>query len=203
MTSLHIKCLNNPPWPKKRILFLGYNESQTRIIETLVSNKCYVDHTEDPIDGSGDYDLVISFGYRHILRKHVIDRFGCPIFNLHISYLPYNRGADPHFWAFYDDTPSGVTIHLIDEGIDTGPIVYQRYVNFHEAERTFTQTYSRLIAEIEELFIENVSNVLAGNWVAEPQRGGGSHHFDRDLPKNFSGWDSVIADEIERLTAKR
>ena len=74
----------------------------------------------------GDNDLIVSFGYRHILRSDFINKCGCPIANLHISYLPFNRGAHPNFWSFYDDTPSGVSIYLIDEGIDTGPILFQK-----------------------------------------------------------------------------
>ncbi len=59
------------------------------------------------------------------------------IINLHISFLPWNRGAHPNFWSFYDDTPKGVTIHLIDEGIDTGAIIYQKEITFDRNEKTF------------------------------------------------------------------
>ena len=38
--------------------------------------------------------------------------------NLHNSFLPFNRGKHPYFWAFYEDSPYGVTIHKVDEGID-------------------------------------------------------------------------------------
>ncbi|NKD54762.1 hypothetical protein HEQ72_04215 [Haematospirillum sp. 15-248] len=39
------------------------------------------------------FDVVISFGYRHILKKLVIESANTPIINLHTSYLPWNRGA--------------------------------------------------------------------------------------------------------------
>ena len=49
--------------------------------------------------------------------------------NVHPSLLPDNRGPDPLFWTFWrGDTSTGVTIHLIDEGIDTGPIVVQECI---------------------------------------------------------------------------
>ena len=38
---------------------------------------------------------------------------------MHISYLPFNRGAHPNYWSFKDNSPKGVTIHFIDNGIDT------------------------------------------------------------------------------------
>ena len=184
---------------KKKVLFLGYNEKQTRIIDELIKNECMVDYTNDKISDELDYDIIISFGYRHIIKKNIIKDIPCPIFNLHISYLPYNRGSHPNFWSFYDNTPSGVTIHLVDEGIDTGPIVYQKYVKFLKSETTFLQTYSRLIEEVEDLFLKNLNNILNNKWVPIRQIGKGSYHKKSDLPKNFSGWNSNIFDELKRL----
>jgi methionyl-tRNA formyltransferase len=49
--------------------------------------------------------------------------------NVHPSLLPAHRGPDPLFWIFHDgDETGGVTIHLMDEGFDTGPIVLQEEV---------------------------------------------------------------------------
>jgi len=65
-------------------------------------------------------EWLISYGYRHIFKPEVIQRFRGRIINLHISFLPWNRGVDPNQWSFLQDTPKGVTIHFIDEGIDLG-----------------------------------------------------------------------------------
>ena len=46
------------------------------------------------------FDFIVSYGYRHILSKNILDLLPNKIINLHISYLPYNRGADPNFWSF-------------------------------------------------------------------------------------------------------
>ena len=185
--------------PVKKILFLGYSQTQTKLIDVLIDNKCAVDHSQNSIGAIEGYDCVISYGYRHILKRNVIEGFRCPIFNLHVSYLPYNRGADPNFWSFYDNTPSGVTIHLIDGGVDTGPIVRQRYVNFKDSEDTFAKTYAVLKQSMEDLFLEFLPSLINDTWTAKKQRGVGTHHYRRDLPSNFSGWDANIMDEIERL----
>jgi methionyl-tRNA formyltransferase len=194
--------INQTDSPQKRILFLGYDQTQTKLIDALIANKCAVDHTADKIDAIKGYDCVISYGYRHILKQSTIDGFGCPVFNLHISYLPYNRGAHPNFWSFYDNTPSGVTIHLIDSGIDTGPIVKQKYVNFKESDDTFVKTYSVLIKSMEDLFLEFLPSLLTDTWTAKPQRGEGTIHYVKDLPTNFSGWNAKILDELERLDSE-
>ncbi|WP_454834180.1 formyltransferase family protein [Pseudomonas lini] len=184
---------------KSKVLFLGYSEGQTKLIDELIKLNCEVWHTKEKIKSTSDYDLVISYGYRHILKKDTIESSPTPILNLHISHLPWNRGAHPNFWSFYDSTPSGVSIHLIDEGVDTGPIIYQKYVNFSTEEKTFSQTYKRLIQEIEQLFKENAENIVTKNFIAIPQRRKGSYHRTSDLPKDFSSWDSDIQTEVTRL----
>ncbi|MCH9853057.1 MAG: hypothetical protein K0U45_06090 [Alphaproteobacteria bacterium] len=187
--------------PFKKILFLGYERDKTRLIDALIEYNCDVHYGNQPID-SVNYDLIVSFGYRHIFKKRVLDALNCPIVNLHISYLPFNRGAHPNFWSFYEGTQSGVSIHLIDKGVDTGPIIFQKKVDFID-ETTFAQTYHKLINEIEDLFIANIQDIIECNWVEKPQIGDGSFHLTKDLPQQFRGWDCVITDEIKRLKAMR
>ena len=115
---------------KLRILFLGYNKKETNLIGLLEDRGCKVDHTSENFFDASNYDLIISFGYRHIIPNEAINDY-CPIINLHISFLPFNRGSHPNFWSHFDDTPSGVTIHLIDKGIDTGKYLYQKKVFFN------------------------------------------------------------------------
>lgn len=185
--------------PTKRVLFLGYTRDQTKIIDDLINANCEVWHTREKVETTQGFDFVISYGYRHLLKKLIIKSSDAPIINLHISYLPWNRGAHPNFWSFFDCTPSGVSIHLIDEGVDTGPILYQRYVNFSKNQITFSQTHKQLILEIEMLFKENLKEIISGTFKPLPQRRKGSYHKVVDLPSEFSGWDSNIQDEVRRL----
>lgn len=58
-----------------------------------------------------------------------LPRLGC--LNIHPSLLPAHRGPDPLFWIFHDDDETGgVTVHLMDEGFDSGPIVVQETLPF-------------------------------------------------------------------------
>ena len=88
---------------------------------------------------------------------------------------------------------------MIDGGVDTGPIVKQKYINFEESDDTFTKTYSILRDNIELLFLEFLPSLLNDTWIAKKQRGTGTHHNVKDLPKNFSGWNSVITEELSKL----
>ena len=194
-----MKLIKSTNAPIKKILFLGYSEEQTLLINELTKRHCEVWQTQERIQTTIGYDLVISFGYTHIIKNDVIESSKIPIINLHISYLPWNRGAHPNFWSFYDCTPTGVTIHLMDKGIDTGQILFQKYVNFNNKETTFSETYKRLINEIEQLFLKNINEIIYGRYVARPQKHKGTYHSIAELPREFNGWDSDIKNEIFRL----
>ena len=81
-----------------------------------------------------DVEFIVSYGYQKIIKQNVLDLFVGRVINLHISLLPWNRGADPNFWSFIEHTPKGVTIHQIEAGIDTGAILVQKEVSFTEDE---------------------------------------------------------------------
>ncbi len=147
------------------ILLLG--EKSNLLIDKLLS----LGHSADiicdkiTIETAKKYDFLISFGYRYILKKDVIDFFPDKIINLHISLLPYNRGANPNLWSYLEDTPKGVTIHYIDESVDTGNIILQKEVQ----NDTLKTSYDRLISEIVMLFNNNAENILNGSISSYPQ----------------------------------
>lgn len=133
-------------------------------------------------------DLVVSYSYRHIIKTDVLAALPNKFINLHISFLPYNRGADPNAWSFLLDTPKGITIHLIDEGIDTGPILAQEEVEFDENNETLGHSYTILQDRIQALFKKHWPQMCDGAISALPQKGEGSHHYAREF--------SAIKDEL-------
>lgn len=175
------------------IAFLGYDASQTRLVGALAALGHSVFHTAQPIDDLGRFDAVVSFGYRHILRPPVIATARRAIVNLHIGLLPFNRGAHPNFWAWVDRTPHGVTIHEIDAGIDTGPILAQRRVDFPDDQISLRSSQARLLETIEALFLDVFPAWAEGALPAVPQSGPGSVHKVRDLPA-WVDWDMTAQD---------
>ena len=184
---------------KKTILFLGYDNSQTILINELLKKDCNVSLSSSMIKTVENYDLVISFGYRHIIKEEILNNIKIPIVNLHISYLPWNRGAHPNFWSFFDATPTGVSIHLVDKGIDTGPIIAQKLVNFDTRNMNFKQTYLILKNEVEKLFLENIDEIINKTFKVMVQKNKGTFHRKSDLPNSFLGWEKNIDREIIRL----
>lgn len=74
-----------------------------------------------------DIILVYTFGYKLPASLLEIPRLGA--YNIHFSLLPKYRGIAPLFWQIKNGDPNGgVTIHKMDAGFDTGPIVSQRAV---------------------------------------------------------------------------
>ncbi len=96
-------------------------------------------------------DLIIVVAFGQILRQAVLDlpRSGC--INVHASLLPRWRGAAPIQAAILNgDAETGITIMLMDAGVDTGPILKQRAVPISPSDTadTLGQTLSRIGADL-------------------------------------------------------
>lgn len=185
--------------PSKQILFLGYNRNETALIDAIErSVDSHVQHTSAKVTDLSGFDLVVSFGYRHLISEETLSTARRPPINLHIAFLPWNKGAHPLFWACLDGTPTGVSIHEMDPGVDTGPILFQSLVDVSPSAMTFAEGYWRLRHEMELLFLRNLRAILNGDYKSVPQRHEGTLHRARDLPNGFS-WSELIAPAIWRL----
>ena len=77
------------------------------------------------LEGHG-VELVVLAGYMHLLTEPFLRRFPGRIVNVHPSLLPAFPGAHPIEDALAAGVETtGVTIHLVDEGLDTGPVIRQ------------------------------------------------------------------------------
>jgi methionyl-tRNA formyltransferase len=179
------------------VLFLGSADSPT--YEYLRSIHDEIWAMSEPLDlevlERRPPDWIVSHGYRHIVPPEAIARFRDRTVNLHISLLPWNRGADPNLWSFVEGTPSGVTIHYMDEGVDTGDVIAQRELRFDDDE-TLATTYEHLQSAIVELFEETWPLVLEGRAPRSPQIGPHSYHRLADRGRIASllvnGWDTSV-----------
>lgn len=151
--------------------------------------------------------LIVSYNYKHIITQDVIDYMKGQCINLHISMLPWNRGADPNFWSFVDDTPKGVTIHRIARGLDTGDIIFQKELFFDESQETFLSTYQILQKEIVDMFKSNFQTLLNSNYDVKQQSHVGTYHRRQnmlDIINNVSfSWDMNIKHFKENLQVRK
>jgi phosphoribosylglycinamide formyltransferase 1 len=90
-----------------------------------------------------DVQLVVLAGYMQLLSPAFIERFPNRMINVHPALLPSFPGLDAIGQAYrHGARVSGVTVHFVDAGIDTGPIILQEAIEL---------TYTRPIEEFEEM----------------------------------------------------
>ena len=118
-------------WKSKVVrLIRGKNEFN---ISNYISKFKHVyvnDHNSDDTkrylcENEIDFIFLSSTG---ILKLSIIDG-PWKIINCHPAILPRYRGKGSPIWAIYEEGPTGVTAHLVDSGIDTGPVIHREYVN--------------------------------------------------------------------------
>ena len=122
----------------------------------------------------------LSMHYPRLLPPEVLARYEA-VYNVHPGYLPWGRCYYPVFWALYAGEPCGCTLHVIDKGIDTGPVVERRRVPVYGWDTG--GTLHRRVSEMEKaLFLEWWPRIAAGEDVpATPQEGRGSYHAMREF----------------------
>lgn len=116
-------------------------------------------------------DLIVVAAFGQILRPVVLDlpQFGC--LNVHASLLPRWRGAAPINAAIlHGDPVTGITIMIMDPGVDTGPILNQGTEPIHP-EDTPISLGGRLAELGSQLLIDTIPGYLDGTLKPQPQDG--------------------------------
>jgi methionyl-tRNA formyltransferase len=109
-----------------------------------------------------DPDLILFTG-GGIIKKDLIDIPKLGVLNCHIGILPRYRGMYPYVWAILDGNEDliGCSVHYIDEGIDTGAIVYRKYLDTSQI--GFDDLIGKLEGMIPHCFHEAVQNIISGS----------------------------------------
>lgn len=114
-------------------------------------------------------DCIVVVAYGQIIPKAILDIPPKGIINVHGSLLPRYRGAAPIPWAIArGETETGVTTMLMDEGLDTGPILLQRSLAILETDTGGTLE-ARLAALGADLLLETLSRWASSDLEPKPQ----------------------------------
>ena len=141
---------------------------------------------------------LVSHGYRYIVPGEVLAMFPRRAINCHISLLPWNRGSDPNLWSWIDDTPKGVTIHRMTEGLDKGSILVGWEVFFDEiSSRDTLRTTYNYLQEVLAMWFRNAwRGICTGVWSEGLPIGKGSYHSSADKDRLGrllqQGWDTPV-----------
>lgn len=126
-------------------------------------------------------DYFILGWWPRIIQKQLISAAIEGVINLHPSLLPYNRGKNYNFWTIIEDSPFGVSLHFVDEGIDTGDVIAQALIP-KSWEDTGESLYLRAREEIITLFKRTYPKIIARTISATRQGPGkGSFHYAKEM----------------------
>jgi len=115
-------------------------------------------------------DLVCLAGYMRILSGHFIREFHQRILNIHPSLLPAFPGLDAQYQALEHGARfSGCTVHFVEEGLDSGPIVSQAVVPVL-TDDTVESLSARILKEEHRIYPEAIGLVLSGQYRIEGRR---------------------------------
>jgi phosphoribosylglycinamide formyltransferase 1 len=115
-------------------------------------------------------DLVCLAGYMRILSAAFVREFAGRILNIHPSLLPAFPGLDAQKQALdYGAKMTGCTVHFVDEGLDSGPVVLQKAVPVLDDDSVGTLS-ARILAEEHRLYSEAIRIVLDGRYRLEGRR---------------------------------
>lgn len=143
-------------------------------------------------------DVIIVYGTA-VIRRNWIDAFPGRIVNLHTGLSPWYRGADTLFWPIHDGAPDrlGVTVHLLDAGLDSGPILATERVAFVPGDDE-ASIFARGVRVGADLLARSALRLAAGDATGQPQA--------LEAGKEFRFVDRTVAAELRvwwRLRAAR
>lgn len=158
-----------------------------QICEWDYSNESYYDKITELLRLQG-VELVILAGFRQIIKQPLINTFSNRIMNIHPSLLPAFPGRNAQHKALEAGVKvSGCTVHFVDEGMDTGPIIAQSAVVIMEGETEDTLSTS-ILNEEHKLFSKCIQCYVDGGLAIENNK---VHVFPNPLkghPFSFATW---------------
>lgn len=144
--------------------------------------------------------IALSIHYPRILKPHFIEQYD-KIYNIHPGFLPNGRGFYPVFWALWENTPAGATLHEISAGIDEGAIVEQVRVEYTDAD-TGGSLHARVHAAEQDLLLRYRDALVQGEMpAAYPQQGAGTYHARHEFfdLKQHAAWQTMSSDQLVKL----
>lgn len=131
-------------------------------------------------------DLLLAVGYPLILKPQVLAVPRALAANFHASLLPLYRGKHPVFWALRaGERWSGLTVHVMDPGIDTGDILHQVKVRTRKDD-SVASLYDRIMDRSTLLVGRLLREVASGQLDFRPQPAGEGSYFSSIAPEDYA-----------------
>jgi len=133
-------------------------------------------------------DIIFSVRFDFIFRKHIIDIPKYGIFNVHPGELPKYRGVFASFRAMMNgEKKAGCTLHVLDEGIDTGPVIGIRYLPIDYCRSVLWHIANLYPLGIDLFITEILPKIEKGEPIETvPQIEADQHYYTFPTPDEFS-----------------
>ena len=128
--------------------------------------------------------LGVIMSYSRILKEDMISLFENGVINIHNGKLPQYRGANTLQWSIINgEEETAVTMHYVDKGIDTGPIIAEALVKIN-ASNTALVLRDKMIKESEVLLKKWIPQLLENKLDAKPQNESNVSYWPRRKPED-------------------
>lgn len=114
------------------------------------------------------FDLGVLVWWPKLLKGPLLRLPRQGFINTHPSLLPRSRGKHANFWTIVEEAPFGVSLHFVDEGVDSGDIVAQADIPY-SWEDTGASLYAKGLETMERLFRDTYPRLRAGSIERRPQ----------------------------------
>jgi len=128
-----------------------------------------------------EIDLGLLIWWPNIIKEEVITNSNHGFVNTHPSLLPYNRGKHYNFWSLVEESPFGVSLHVVEQGIDNGSVVSQSKIEY-DWEDTGESLYIKAKKEMVKLFQLTYPTLRNLEFSGSPQNlSKGSYHHSSEI----------------------
>ena len=115
-------------------------------------------------------DFILLAGFMRIISKGIIVHYKNRIVNIHPSLLPSFKGRDAQKQAFdYGVKVSGCTVHFIDSGVDTGPVIMQECVDISGL-MSHEEVRKKILRSEHSLYFKALKLLISGNYTVKDRR---------------------------------
>jgi methionyl-tRNA formyltransferase len=174
--------------PPTKILARKYN------VPVFQPEKLEIRNLELEIEKLGGVDFAIVVAYAKIIPKAVLDLLPAKFLGVHPSLLPKYRGATPiQSVILAGEEKTGVTLFLLDEKVDHGPILAQRELEFSISNFQFSKLLRSLAELSGDLLIEILPKFARGEVKPAPQ-----NESEATYTRKFTSEDGFVPEEILR-----
>lgn len=149
----------------EKLLNYAKNNSIDYLVDSNINSTAFLKKID-----SYNCDLMVSMSFNQIFRKDIINLTPNKIINCHAGLLPFYRGRNILNWVLINDEKEfGITVHFVDEGIDTGDIILQQKFDITDAD-DYSTLLDKSYVECANILFDSIKLIQKKEFNRIPQK---------------------------------